>query len=137
MTQMARACVGVSTYVLQTSTANAPAQVDCSSFTQWLYVQVGIEIPRLARDQHDVCQVYIPARDSLPGDLVFRRCKYSRFLTCPMIDIGHVGFVTTDLTVIHASWNHDAVVEETLAKYFEFKTRGLWSGRMTGKETSC
>jgi len=134
MTQIARTCVGVSSYVLQTSVENAPTKVDCSSFTQWLYLQVGIEIPRLARDQHDACISFLSAQYSLPGDLVFRKCRYARFKVCPVLDIGHVGFVTSDLTVIHASWTHGQVVEESMFDYFEFKNRGLWAGRLVLEE---
>lgn len=130
MTLIARTCIGTSVYKLGANDTSAPRLFDCSSFTQWLYKKVGVVVPRLAREQHDTCFLHLPAVKALPGDLLFRKCRYPRYIRCPILDIGHVGFVTRELTVIHASWAHGTVVEESLLEYFEFKARGLWAGRI-------
>jgi len=43
---------------------------DCSSFTQYMFKQSGIHIPRSSRDQSKA-GVYVPKSDLQPGDLVF------------------------------------------------------------------
>ena len=130
LTESARSCVGSSKYVLYSGIDKAPVEVDCSSFTKWLYSHLGVEIPRLAREQNDHCSIHFPPQDALPGDLVFRKAYCPRYEVCPILDIGHVGFVTMEKTVIHASWDRGGVVEESLDNFFDFEARGLWCGRL-------
>ncbi len=50
---------------------NNPATgLDCSSFTQLVYKQLGVSLPRVSRDQAKV-GVRVSAEDARPGDLVF------------------------------------------------------------------
>jgi cell wall-associated NlpC family hydrolase len=44
---------------------------DCSGFTQYVYKQVGIEIPHNAQMQSDLESQQTPLKDLKPGDLVF------------------------------------------------------------------
>jgi phenylalanyl-tRNA synthetase beta subunit len=49
---------------------DAPNYFDCSSFTAYLYSQVGIAIPRITADQF-IFGKEIKASDLMPGDLIF------------------------------------------------------------------
>ena len=48
----------------------SPGGFDCSGLMQWAYGQVGIDLPRVSRDQAKVGRAVSPA-DARPGDLVF------------------------------------------------------------------
>lgn len=66
----AQALVGTP-YVLGASvTRDAPKTFDCSSFSAWLYAQVGVGIPRVSVDQY-LSGVPIDAEEARPGDLIF------------------------------------------------------------------
>lgn len=48
--------------------------VDCSAFTQWVYKQNGITIPRTAAEQGRYCvdnELVVAYADLVPGDLIF------------------------------------------------------------------
>ena len=47
-----------------------PAGFDCSGFTQYVYAQYGVALPRKVREQYRVGQKVKP-RDLAPGDLIF------------------------------------------------------------------
>jgi cell wall-associated NlpC family hydrolase len=47
-----------------------PAGFDCSGFTQYVFAQYGVSLPRAVRDQFQLGQVVTP-REVAPGDLVF------------------------------------------------------------------
>ena len=48
----------------------SPGGFDCSGLMQWAYAQVGIDLPRVSRDQAKVGRAVSPA-EARPGDLVF------------------------------------------------------------------
>jgi cell wall-associated NlpC family hydrolase len=48
----------------------SPGGFDCSGLMQWAYGQVGIDLPRVSRDQAKVGRAVSPA-EARPGDLVF------------------------------------------------------------------
>lgn len=74
----------------------APNLFDCSSFTQLVFKQNGIEIPRVSRDQASV-GIYVQSLQ--PGDLMFftNNDLYSDGR------VGHVGIYMGDGSMIHAS----------------------------------
>ena len=51
--------------------ADAPLVADCSSFTQFLFAEIGIELPRRSVWQRDR-GTPVPREDIRAGDLVFR-----------------------------------------------------------------
>ncbi len=53
---------------------NTPAGFDCSGFTQFVFGQVGISLPRTAQDQRNAST---PVADPQPGDLVFFGSGYA------------------------------------------------------------
>lgn len=130
LTNKARACVGNSTYRLKADTASAPLFVDCSSFTQWLFLQSGIRLPRLAYQQFEHCTHYLPVHLAQSGDLLF--WGGGHYHAYQSILIGHVGFVTTEKTVIHAASRKSGVVETASVEAFcAHKSNRLCTGRVT------
>ena len=50
--------------------ATGPFTFDCSGFTQWIYRDAGINIPRVSRDQAKVGQ-YVTYDNLRKGDMIF------------------------------------------------------------------
>lgn len=136
LTAIARTHVGKARYQLKAMPERAPYVVDCSSFVQWLLRQINLELPRLAFEQFHFCLergVLVPARLAQPGDLLFRGGGPRMYWkSCPVMGIDHVGHVTTDCTVIHASCKWGVVIEESLETFMERGSNGS-TGRCAGR----
>ncbi|WP_256756680.1 C40 family peptidase [Cohnella sp. WQ 127256] len=86
-------------YVFGTGTYEQTKSFDCSSFTQYVFNQFGIELPRVARQQAEKGK-YVE-RDKLQiGDLLFFYVP-GRFKSNEAV--GHVGIYIGDGNMIHAS----------------------------------
>lgn len=133
LTVCARESVDSGRYKLWASLEEAPQYFVCSSFTQWLYLQAGRRIPRWAFQQFESCVELRPVHEAVPGDLVFVRAHYSRSSICPVLEIGHVGFVTCEKTVIHASYRSGLVTEESFLRFFSYVS----SVMCVGVPTEC
>ena len=96
----------------------APEVFDCSSFTQYLYKKIGIELPRKAIDQAALGREIDPGPNQLQvGDLIFIRGKWGRYNPDYPQGIGHVAMYVGDEKVINARWKSDnegggSVIEE-------------------------
>ncbi|OGG41422.1 hypothetical protein A2837_02830 [Candidatus Kaiserbacteria bacterium RIFCSPHIGHO2_01_FULL_46_22] len=132
LTNEARACIGVSVYKLKADPTQAPGVVDCSSFVQWLLSLEGIALPRLAFEQLHFCnQIVFDPLEARAGDLIFRTGHQPQYLDDPTLAVGHVGFVTGDLTVIHAPSKEKGVVEDPdVLTFFSYKSAGVCLGRL-------
>ncbi len=84
--------------------ATGPSKFDCSGFTRWVYRDVGIELPRVARQQATVGE-YVPYENLQKGDMVFfdTHAKYTGAVT-------HVGIYLDNGNFIHASSTGKGVV---------------------------
>jgi|GEM_PF-745270 len=86
---------------------------DCSYLVQWIYRQLGINLPRTAAEQAKFLVEHgltISATDLVPGDLVFWSYEHNgRFM-----DITHVGIYAGDGKVVDASSTRGQVVYRNL-----------------------
>lgn len=119
---LARSCVGQSAYERGVSPDLAPAKVDCSTFTKYLYAVRGIWLPRYAVQQSETgFEIPLDSRLQL-GDLLFSPGKFAfsrRANGSPKI--GHVGFATGQGSVIHASCWRGQVSEVPADKYMTLR----------------
>ncbi len=84
--------------------------LDCSSFTQRVYRDVGIRIPRTAASQARVAKP-VSLRDARPGDLIFFKNTYKR-------GISHVGIYLGNGKFIHASSKKGVTVSSLNSRYY-------------------
>ena len=105
--------------------ATGPSKFDCSGFTQWVYRDVGIEIPRVSRDQAKVGQ-YVRYDELQRGDMVFFDTKKHR-----KGKVTHVGIYLGNGDFIHASSTGKKVVIYNFNRKNFYKKRFLWGRRVT------
>ena len=112
-------------------TYEAPKVFDCSSFVSYLFVQGGIQIPRMSVDQY-VCGRKIDKKDIRPGDVVFantgdlkRKIDYKSIEFLPGTEVkegvDHCGIYLGDGKIIHSSESKKGVIIEELDKSDKFK----------------
>ena len=92
------------------------AGFDCSGFTQYVFRQHGVMLPRDSQDQFTAGHA-VPQDETRPGDLVFFRTGGRR--------ISHVGIALGDGTFVHAP-NARGVVR------VERMTSSYWARRLVG-----
>lgn len=81
----------------------APERFDCSSFTQWVYKQIGIQIERVSIDQAEAGRRIRPQAGKLAaGDLIYLRGTRGRYNRKFPQGIGHVVMVISTERVIEA-----------------------------------
>lgn len=114
--KLARECIGTSTYRRGARFSEAPAVVDCSSFTKWLYANRGIWLPRRSIQQRELGQT-VSLEELAAGDLVFVSGFINYYYDNPSDGVGHVGIATGDGTVIHAADSRGNVVESSIQTF--------------------
>jgi cell wall-associated NlpC family hydrolase len=83
---------------------------DCSGFTQYVFGQHGVRIPRTSREQARVGQEILPVVSSLiPGDLMFFDASGNDGV------IDHVGIYAGDNRMIHSSSSGNGVGYDNLS----------------------
>ncbi len=107
---------GKSIYFRTAKPAEAPDLVNCSTFTQWCYARIGIELPLRAIQQYQMGEPLPDMNTIKVGDLLFKSGEKNYWdYQEPKIKIGHVALVrdvaSRDGAVIHASNNAGGVVE--------------------------
>ena len=105
--------------------ATGPNKFDCSGFTQWVYRDAGITIPRVSKDQARVGK-YISYNNLQRGDMVFFDTKRQR-----SGKVTHVGIYLGGGNFIHASSAGKKVVIYNFNKKDFYKKRFLWGRRVT------
>jgi len=91
----------------------APAVFSCSSFTKWLFAQVGVELPRYAIDQ-SYTGMQIHESQVHPGMLLFYRNSWP--IKDPSRSIGHVTLAVSATEMIHGSSTEGMIVREPIKK---------------------
>ncbi len=109
--------------------ATGPRTYDCSGFTQKIFRDAGINIPRVSRDQAKVGQ-YITYRNLRKGDLVFFDTKKKR-----MGKVTHVGIYLGNGNFIHASSGAKKIVIFNFNQKKFYKNRFLWGRRVIKSNT--
>ena len=104
--------------------ATGPSKFDCSGFTQWVYRDIGINIPRVSRNQAKVGQ-YVSYNNLQKGDMVFFDTKKRRSGR-----VTHVGIYLGNGNFIHASSAAKKVVVYNFNEKSFYKERFLWGRRV-------
>jgi len=104
--------------------ATGPSKFDCSGFTQWVFRDAGIKIPRVSRDQAKVGQ-YVSFNNLRKGDMIFFDTKkHKRGI------VTHVGIYLGNGNFIHASSAAKKVVVFNWNEKPYYKERFLWGRRV-------
>ncbi|MBI4134430.1 MAG: C40 family peptidase [Candidatus Terrybacteria bacterium] len=93
----------------------APRFFDCSSFVQYCFRRIGIDLPRVSIDQARLGERVDERALRKVGDLVFFRGTMGRYNPKFPKGVGHVAIYTGKGKVIHAA-PPGGVVEEPLAR---------------------
>jgi len=104
--------------------ATGPNKFDCSGFTQWVYRDAGINIPRVSRDQARVGQ-FISYNQLQKGDMIFFDTHKKR-----TGKVSHVGIYLGNGNFIHASSAGKSVVIYNFNQKPFYKKRFLWGRRV-------
>jgi cell wall-associated NlpC family hydrolase len=105
--------------------ATGPTKFDCSGFTQWVFRDAGINIPRVSREQAKVGE-YVRYENLQRGDMVFFDTKKRR-----TGKVCHVGIYLGNGDFIHASSSGKKVVIFNFNDKKFYKKRFLWGRRLT------
>ena len=97
----------------------APAIFDCSSFVQYLYHDIGIELPRTALDQASRGRKIEKTEQLEIGDLIFIKGSWGHYNPEFPDGIGHVAMYIGYDKIISARWKEDggSVIEEPVEEY--------------------
>ncbi len=104
--------------------ATGPDKFDCSGFTQWVFRDVGIKIPRVSRDQAKVGE-YVSFNNLRRGDMIFFDTKKHKKGI-----VTHVGIYLGNGNFIHASSAAKKVVVFNFYKKPYYRERFLWGRRV-------
>lgn len=104
--------------------ATGPDKFDCSGFTQWVFRDAGINIPRVSRDQAKVGE-YVSFNNLRKGDMIFFDTKKHKKGI-----VTHVGIYLGNGNFIHASSAAKKVVVFNFYKKPYYKERFLWGRRL-------
>jgi len=105
--------------------ATGPNTFDCSGFTQWIFRDAGINIPRVSREQAKVGE-YVRYENLQRGDMVFFDTKRHR-----TGKVCHVGIYLGSGDFIHASSSGKKVVIFNFNDKSFYKKRFLWGRRLS------
>ena len=116
--EIARSLIGTP-YKYAVQPEEIPRFLDCSSFTQYVYKQIGIDIPRSTLLQAAHAGTEISLNENLEiGDLLFFRGSKGHYddslFPKKEIYIGHVAMSAKNSQVIHGSSKQRKIVEENL-----------------------
>lgn len=92
---------------------------DCSGFTQYVYKQVGVTLPRLAVQQYDACSITFDQSMAEPGDLVFFENTYQSANGYSRDGklITHVGIYIGNGQMLHCGSSHGVSYGDLSSSY--------------------
>jgi len=82
----------------------APEIFDCSSFIQYIYKNIGMNLPRTALEQAHMGKRVNPKSSLKTGDLIFFKGTIGRYDTKFPIGIGHVAIYISGGKAMHAKY---------------------------------
>ena len=109
--------------------ATGPYTYDCSGFTQKIFRDAGINIPRVSRDQARVGQ-FVDYSHLRKGDMVFFDTHKKR-----TGKVTHVGIYLGNGNFIHASSGAKKIVIFNFNQKKYYKSRFLWGRRVINTDT--
>ncbi|MCI6966999.1 NlpC/P60 family protein [bacterium] len=112
----AKSCLGLA---YRTGGTSPQTGFDCSGFTQYVFAEAGISIPRVSRDQAKA-GIAVPYSQMRPGDLV-----------CFNSPVSHVGIYLGSGKFIHSPKPGD-VVKITELKYMDLTAIRRFTGVLAG-----
>lgn len=113
---IARQCVGLSSYRRGARPSEAPHVFDCSSFIKWLYGMCGIWLPRRSIQQRKLGEI-ITLQNISAGDIIFISGRIDYYENDPKDGVGHVGIATGSNSVIHAANKKSGVIESSFQEF--------------------
>lgn len=116
----ARSCIGQSLWKRNAELIDAPAIVNCYRFVQWLWLPYGRELPDHLLVWDGAGEV--PLSGATAADLIFIARKHR---TAQTDDFGHVGVLTFEGTVVHATRWENGVVETPLQTFLSRECLGI------------
>lgn len=118
-----RKIIGHSDYKRGARLEDAPYTFDCSSFTNYCYSLIGVDLPRnsIQQSYYYLGSEVNPKKEIQIMDLVFTKGYINRYINDPTQGIGHVLMYTgkESHTFIHASYKKKNVIEEDAEKYLK------------------
>ena len=90
-------------YKYGAKTEEAPRFFDCSGFIQYIYKQIGIELPRSAIEQAEKGRIVKTTGNLRPGDLIFLHGERGHYNKKFPAGIGHIAMYLGDDRIIHAA----------------------------------
>ena len=127
--KLAPTFVGVPYKLGASITYDAPKAFDCSGFVRYLYIESGVQIPRVSVDQY-IWGKPILENNLLPGDVVYSnnsvgKIYYKSLVFLPGTDVpegvDHCGLYIGEGKIIHATSSEGKIVIEDLKKSQAFK----------------
>ena len=124
LTQSARSRMNGSKYYRTVTAAEAPDLVNCSSFVQWCYGEIGAELPFRTLQQARRGEPVDDLHTLKVGDLIFKTGQHNYWeYANPKALIGHVGMVVDVNSktggVIHAIPRGNGVVEVSIDDFLK------------------
>lgn len=95
--------------------------LDCSGFVQLVFNKVGLNLPRVSRDQFKATR-FLKPKQVLPGDLIFFAMK-----SPGTAKVDHVGIYVGKNYFVHASYSKGIHIDEFRNPYYKERVVGIRS----------
>lgn len=131
--KIARSFIGTP-YKYAAKPEEIPQFLDCSSFTQYVYKQIGISMPRSTLLQATQGKKIKSVKEAQTGDLLFFRGSKGHYddklFHGKKIYIGHVAMVTENKNAVHGASKKEMVTEEPIKNIIRYAGKIIMIKRM-------